>query len=71
MNFYAEMAAGPAGDLMISWPTNTSGFGLECATNLPATQWFPVPTPPSIVNGCYVFTNTPNQGNRFYRLGKP
>jgi hypothetical protein len=59
------------GGLVFSWPANSGGFVLECATNLSSTNWVPVAPPPVIVNGSYNVTNIPSAGNMFFRLDKP
>jgi alpha-L-fucosidase 2 len=56
--------------LVLSWPTNTTGFFLEHTTNLLTTTWIPASSP-AIVNGWYVFTNTMDSEIKFYRLHKP
>jgi alpha-L-fucosidase 2 len=60
-----------AAGLVISWPTNSAGFVLEYATNLPAAVWLPVGTTPVMVNGFNVVTNPPGSDRMFFRLGKP
>jgi alpha-L-fucosidase 2 len=58
------------GELVISWPTNSTDFSLEYATDLPATNWFPVSPTPAIVNGLNVVTNIMDGAKTFYRLNK-
>jgi len=58
-------------NLVFSWPTNTVGFVLEYATNLPATTWTTASPAPVVVGGQNVVTNTVSGGARFYRLKKP
>jgi hypothetical protein len=64
-------ASGFNGKLVFAWPTNTAGFFLECATNLPATNWVPATPPPVVVGGFYVVTNAATAEKMFYRLHKP
>jgi hypothetical protein len=55
---------------LVAWLTNATGFALEYATNLPATSWTSNSSPPAIVNGQYMITNSISGGTRFYRLRK-
>lgn len=59
------------GKLVFTWPTNTAGFALECATNLASTNWQAVTPPPAVSGANYVSTNFPTNGSMFYRLHKP
>lgn len=62
--------SGPS--LLLAWPTNAPGFNLQATPSLSySNTWTNVPTPPSIVAGQYVVTNTPSSSNGFYRLQKP
>jgi hypothetical protein len=56
------------GDLVLTWPTNTTGFVLEFSTNLPATDWMLATPPPTVVNGENVVTNAITGAAAFYRL---
>jgi hypothetical protein len=67
----AVATSSSANGLAIAWPTNSDGFVLEYATNLPASTWTPVGIAPAIVNGMNVVTNLPGSGNMFFRLDKP
>jgi alpha-L-fucosidase 2 len=64
-------AAGPGVSLVLSWPTNTTGFSLESTTNLVSANWTPVSPPPVIVDGNNVVTNTAGGEQMFYRLHQP
>jgi hypothetical protein len=57
--------------LVLAWPTNTTGFLLKYATNLPTTNWMPATPLPVIANGENVVTNAFTGGPVFYRLQKP
>jgi hypothetical protein len=57
-------------ELLLSWPTNFTGFTLETATNLPPTSWTSNSILPAIVNGQYTVTNAITGGAKFYRLKK-
>jgi hypothetical protein len=56
--------------LVFSWPTNSGGFALEDATNLPATNWISASPAPVVVGRQYVVTNTTTGAGRYYRLRK-
>jgi len=57
--------------VLISWPTNSGSFQLQFATALPATNWFPMLIPPTVLNGVYMMTNAPVGEALFYRLIYP
>ena len=58
-------------NLIITWPTNFSGFTLQSVTNLiSSVTWSNVSPSPSIVNGQYTVTNALTGARRFYRLTK-
>ena len=59
------------GAIVLAWPTNATGFLLQYATNLPATEWMTASPPPVIVNGENVVTNATTGAAAFYRLSKP
>ena len=62
---------GQNGNIVLFWPTNTSGFTLEWTTNLPATNWLPVLPSPTIIGEQNFVTNPPAGDVQFYRLRKP
>jgi alpha-L-fucosidase 2 len=51
-------AVGLDGKLVLTWPTNTAGFYLECVTDLLSTNWVPAAPSPVVAGGAYVVTNT-------------
>lgn len=59
------------GEVVLSWPTNATGFALEYATNQPAAQWLPALPSPVIANAQFVVTNRTPRAAAFYRLRKP
>jgi alpha-L-fucosidase 2 len=59
------------GEIILSWPTNAWGFGLESATNLLAPVWIGVLPSPPILNTNHVVTNAVNAEQKFYRLHHP
>ena len=62
-----------AGQVRLFWPTNDDAwaFRLECALQIPATNWFPVTNGLQIVQSNYAVTIPTSSGTRFYRLTKP
>jgi hypothetical protein len=57
--------------LVLSWPTNFAGFGLESSTNLgPSAFWTSVSPAPAVVNTNYVVTNSMVGDTKFYRLNQ-
>jgi len=56
--------------VLLSWPTNSVGYTLEYATDLPATSWTSNTTAPAIVGVNYTATNTMSGPTRFFRLRK-
>jgi hypothetical protein len=65
------MIAQNGGKILLSWPTNATGFNLYSSPALPATTWTMVPTSVSIVGGQYTVTNTLPGRNEFFRLQLP
>jgi len=58
-------------NIILTWPTNASGFGLQCATNLLAPSlWSAVSPAPVVVNGQNVVTNPVCGTQMFYRLSQ-
>lgn len=57
-------------NLLVSWPTNYSAFGLQFSTNLNSTNWTPVSVTPSQTN-TYVVLDPLQAGPRHYRLVSP
>jgi len=55
-------------DVLVSWLTNYSSFTLQSTTNLPSTDWSPVPDAPAIVGNQFCVTNSPASSALFYRL---
>ncbi len=57
--------------VLISWPTNATGFGLQSSdTLLPAANWASEPTPPALVGDQNVVTLEVSVGAKFFRLKK-
>ena len=59
------------GQLQITWPTNSTGYSLEYATNIGAPFWSTVTN--SVTNSVGIFSVTidTGSGSRFFRLYKP
>ena len=57
-------------NLLLSWPTNFTGFTLEYATNLPPTTWISNSVSSAIVGDRFTVTNPISGGAKFYRLKK-
>jgi hypothetical protein len=66
-----EMTITRAGaNVVIAWPTNSTGFTLYSATNilLPPVNWTVAPPPPKIVKDMYTVTNPIVGTTRYFRL---
>jgi len=57
--------------IVLSWPTNATGYFLEHATSLTAADWLPATPAPVIVDDQNVVTNSMTLNAGFYRLRKP
>jgi fibronectin-binding autotransporter adhesin len=58
-------------NVVLSWPTNFSGFTLEANTNLNSNVWSVVSPAPTISISNNVVTNSTTQPRNFYRLRNP
>ena len=56
------------GSLLILWPVNPSGFGLETTAGLSPANWVPVTTTPLQIGDQYVVPVQMSGTNGFYRL---
>jgi uncharacterized delta-60 repeat protein len=63
-----HIGRGSLTNVVITWPTNTSGYTLEASTNLSRTNWSSVLPAPAVTGTNHVVTNGVNQPMRFYRL---
>lgn len=65
-----QLTITPAGpNVVLAWPTNTTGFTLQSATNLvPPAVWTTVSSTPVVVNGLNTVTNPISGTHQFYRL---
>ena len=56
-------------NIVLSWPTNATGFGLEENPDLTTTNWVTVTNAPAIAKGNrQVFLPATNNDNLFFRL---
>jgi hypothetical protein len=57
-------------NVVLTWPTNATGYTLEANGDLNYSYWYPVWPPPVIVGTNNVVTNTHTESMLFYRLRK-
>jgi uncharacterized repeat protein (TIGR03803 family) len=57
-------------NVILTWPTNASGFTLQSTTNLASAVWTTNSPPPVIVNGQNTVTNPISGTRMFYRLSQ-
>jgi hypothetical protein len=58
--------------VVVSWPTNATGFALEAASQLSSNaSWDEIFPGPVVVEGRFVATNNLMSGHQVYRLRKP
>jgi uncharacterized repeat protein (TIGR03803 family) len=55
-------------NVLLSWPTNSTGFTLQCTTNLGSPVWTTNLPAPVVVNGQYTVTNPISGTQEFFRL---
>ena len=58
-------------NVVLSWPTNVTGFTLEGKPILDAGPWSPVSPLPVVIGTNFVVTNTATGAQKFYRLRNP
>ena len=58
------------GQIVLAWGTNSPGFIIEYATNLPSANWTSNSVGPVVVNGQFTVTNAMSSKAKFYRLRK-
>jgi hypothetical protein len=60
------------GNIILSWPTNATGFSLHSTSNLATPNaWPAVSSPVNIIGGQYTVTNPLPPGTEFFRLQLP
>jgi hypothetical protein len=57
-------------NVILTWPTNATGFALESTTNLVSTNWAAVSPLPLVVNSNNAVTNALSGTGKFYRLSQ-
>ena len=57
-------------NVVLSWPTNFTGFTLQSTTNLASTVWSTNLPAPAVVNGQYTVTNPISGTQQFFRLSQ-
>jgi O-glycosyl hydrolase len=57
--------------LVLSWPTNASGFGLEFSTNVASGTWVPFPATPTVLGNNFMVSSGISSDAGFFRLHKP
>jgi hypothetical protein len=55
-------------DLILVWPTNSTGFTVQSTTNLLSPVWIANSAAPVVVNGQYTVTNPISGTQQFFRL---
>jgi hypothetical protein len=58
------------GDVVLSWPTNFTGYTLTASPSLSSPTTFTNVSPGTIVGTQFMVTNTPSAASLFYRLKK-
>jgi hypothetical protein len=67
-----RLSIAPVGEATrITWLTNFTGYVLECATNLPASEWNTVTNRVATAGDRFSVTIAPDAALRVYRLHKP
>jgi outer membrane protein assembly factor BamB len=60
-----------ANALILSWPTNATGFTLQSTPSLtPPVTWLYVTNPPAVLGGLFTVTNPVSGDSQFFRLKK-
>jgi uncharacterized repeat protein (TIGR03803 family) len=66
-----QLTITPAGaNVVLSWPTNFTGFTLQSTTHLSSPGWTTTFPAPVVVNGQYMVTNPISGTQQFYRLAQ-
>lgn len=55
----------------LSWPTNATGYSLECATSLSSPAWVAVTNSPAVTNAEFVLDVDLADRQKYYRLRSP
>jgi uncharacterized repeat protein (TIGR03803 family) len=57
-------------ELILTWPSNATGYSLLSATNLSFSGWSAVTNTPVIIDSFYTVTNATSSGQMFYYLSQ-
>jgi glucuronoarabinoxylan endo-1,4-beta-xylanase len=57
--------------LVLSWPTNANGFGLEYSTDVTGETWTPFPAMPTVLGNNFTVSSGVSNDAGFFRLHKP
>ena len=57
-------------NVILTWPTNATGFTLQSITNIVSTNWSNVSPSPVTISGQYTVTNPISGTEKFYRLSE-
>ena len=58
--------------MLLSWPTNATGFTLQSTRNpTPPVTWNDVTHPPTVLGGLFTVTNPISSAAEFFRLRMP
>jgi uncharacterized repeat protein (TIGR03803 family) len=58
------------GNIILTWPTNLTGFALQSTTNLASPVWTTNSPAPVVVNGQFTLTNPISGIQQFFRLSQ-
>ena len=56
------------GSVVLTWPSNTGGYVLECSPTLTGASWQTITNAPVVSGSVYAMTNAISGGSMFYRL---
>jgi uncharacterized repeat protein (TIGR03803 family) len=66
-----QLTITPVGaNVVLSWPTNFTGFTLQCTTNLSSPVWITNLPAPVVVTGLNIVTNPVSGRKQFFRLSQ-
>jgi uncharacterized repeat protein (TIGR03803 family) len=66
-----QLSIKPSGaNVILTWPTNATGFTLQSTTSLVSSAWTTVLPPFAVVSGQNTVTNLVAGSRRFYRLAQ-
>jgi uncharacterized repeat protein (TIGR03803 family) len=66
-----QLTLTPAGpNVILTWPSNATGFTLQSTTNLDSPVWTTNSSAPAVINGQNTVTNPISGAQQFYRLSQ-